>query len=30
MPWLGEVGRGITIPWRAIAALTTAQQPCGC
>ena len=26
-PRLGEVGRGITIPWRVIAALITAQQP---
>jgi hypothetical protein len=26
-PRLGELGRGITIPWRVIAALITAQQP---
>ena len=26
---LGELGRGITIPWRVIAALITAQQPRG-
>jgi hypothetical protein len=25
-PRLGELGRGITIPWRVIAALITAQQ----
>jgi len=29
-PRLGEVGRGITILWRVIAALITAQQPRGC
>ena len=29
-PRLGELGRGITIPWRVIAALITAQQPRGC
>ena len=28
-PRLGELGRGITIPWRVIAALITAQQPRG-
>ena len=28
-PRLGELGRGMTIPWRVIAALITAQQPCG-
>jgi hypothetical protein len=26
-PRLGELGRGITIPWRVIAALITALQP---
>ena len=26
-PRLGELGRGITIPWRVFAALVTAQQP---
>jgi len=25
-PQLGELGRGITIPWRVLAALITAQQ----
>ena len=29
-PRLGELSRGITIPWRVIAALITAQQPRGC
>jgi hypothetical protein len=29
-PRLGELGRSITIPWRVIAALITAQQPSGC
>ena len=29
-PRLGELGRSITIPWRVIAALITAQQPRGC
>ena len=29
-PRLGELGRGITISWRAVAALITAQQPRGC
>jgi hypothetical protein len=29
-PRLGELGRGITIPWRVIAAQITAQQPGGC
>ena len=29
-PRLGELGRGITIPWRVIAALITAQQSRGC
>ena len=29
-PRRGELGRGITIPWRVIAALITAQQPRGC
>ena len=28
-PRLGELGRGITIPWRVLAALITAQQPRG-
>jgi hypothetical protein len=28
-PRLGGLGRGITIPWRVIAALITAQQPRG-
>ena len=28
-PRLGELGRGITIPWRVVAALITAQQPRG-
>jgi hypothetical protein len=26
-PRLGELGRGITIPWRQLAALITVQQP---
>jgi hypothetical protein len=26
-PRLGELGRGITIPWRVIAAQLTTQQP---
>ena len=29
-PRLGVLGRGISIPWRVIAALITAQQPRGC
>jgi hypothetical protein len=29
-PRLGELGRGITIPWRIVAALITAQRPRGC
>jgi hypothetical protein len=29
-PRRGVLGRGITIPWRVIAALITAQQPRGC
>jgi hypothetical protein len=29
-PRLGELGRGITISWRVIAAVITAQQPRGC
>ena len=29
-PRLGELGRGITISWRVIAALITTQQPYGC
>jgi anti-sigma B factor antagonist len=29
-PRLGVLGRGITIPWRVIAALIIAQQPRGC
>ena len=29
-PRLGELGRGITIPRRVVAALNTAQQPRGC
>jgi hypothetical protein len=29
-PQLGELGRSITIPWRVIAALITAQQLHGC
>ena len=29
-PRLGELGRGVTIPWHVIAALITAQQPRGC
>jgi hypothetical protein len=28
-PRLGELGRGITIPWRVVAALIAAQQPRG-
>ena len=29
-PRLGELSRGITIPWRVIAVLITAKQPRGC
>jgi hypothetical protein len=29
-PQLGELGRGITIPWRVIVAQITAQQYRGC
>jgi hypothetical protein len=29
-PRLGELGRGITISWRVIGALITAQQARGC
>jgi hypothetical protein len=29
-PRLGELGRGITIPWRVIAAQITVQQHRGC